>query len=111
MPGTYSQLLYHLVFSTKHRTPWISPDIAARLYPYLGGILRAQSGTLYSIGGMPDHLHLYIQYRTDDSLSNLLRTLKARSSLWLHETFPTLAPITKYPLNLVTVKLAYGPSY
>jgi hypothetical protein len=27
MPGTYSQLLYHTVFSTKAREPWIAPDI------------------------------------------------------------------------------------
>jgi putative transposase len=90
MPGTYSQILLHLVFSTKHRTPWITPDIAERLYPYLGGIARAENAVLYAIGGMPDHLHLYLRWRTDDSISNLLRTLKARSSLWLHETFPAL---------------------
>lgn len=23
MPGTYSQILLHIVFSTKHRKPWI----------------------------------------------------------------------------------------
>jgi len=33
MPGTYSQILLYIVFSTKHRAPWIMPDIAERLYP------------------------------------------------------------------------------
>ena len=28
MPGTYSQILLHVVFSTKHREPLIAPDIA-----------------------------------------------------------------------------------
>src|SRR5262245_52009098 len=32
--------LVHLVFSTKHRTPWIPPDIRARLYAYQAGIFR-----------------------------------------------------------------------
>ena len=41
MPGTYTQLLYHIVFSTKARKPWIAPHIASRLYPYIGGIIRA----------------------------------------------------------------------
>ncbi|CAN5729927.1 hypothetical protein BH11PLA1_BH11PLA1_05910 [soil metagenome] len=27
MPGIYSQILLHIVFSTKHREPWITPDV------------------------------------------------------------------------------------
>jgi hypothetical protein len=46
MAGTYSQLLLHIVFSTKGRTPWIAPDVAERLYPYMGGIVRAENGVL-----------------------------------------------------------------
>ena len=42
MAGTYSQLLLHIVFSTKDRTPWIAPDVAERLYPFMGEIVRAQ---------------------------------------------------------------------
>ena len=44
MPGTYSQSLLHFVFSTKHREPWITADIPERLYPYVGGIVRAEKG-------------------------------------------------------------------
>jgi hypothetical protein len=44
MPGTYSQLLLHIVFSTKRRQRWITPDVAERLYPYIGGIVRAEKG-------------------------------------------------------------------
>lgn len=54
MPGTYSQLLLHVVFSTKGRVPWISAEVAERLYPYIGGIVRAERGVLYDIGGVED---------------------------------------------------------
>lgn len=90
MPGTYSQILLHFVFSTKHRERWITPEIAERLYPYVGGIIRAEKGTLYDIGGVEDHVHLYLRWRTDVAVSDLMRTVKARSSNWLHETFPRL---------------------
>lgn len=46
MPGTYTQLLYHVVFSTKYRTRWITPGVGERLYPYIGGLVRAERGTL-----------------------------------------------------------------
>lgn len=58
MPGTYSQILFHIVFSTKHREPWITTEVAAKLHPYIGGIARAEKGVLYDIGGIEDHVHL-----------------------------------------------------
>jgi putative transposase len=90
MPGTYSQILLHAVFSTKGRTPWIGGDVAERLYPYFGGIVRAERGVLYEIGGVADHLHMYFRWRPDGAVSDLMRTVKARSSKWIHDTFPNL---------------------
>ena len=90
MPGTYSQLLLHIVFSTKGRAPWITAEVAERLYPYIGGIVRAEKGVLYDIGGIEDHVHLYLRWRPDGSVSDLMRTVKARSSKWVHDTFPAL---------------------
>ncbi|WLD13515.1 IS200/IS605 family transposase [Planctellipticum variicoloris] len=90
MSGTYSQLLLHGVFSTKHRRPWISSEVAGRLYPYLAGVIRGEKGLLYDIGGVEDHVHLYWRWRPDESVSNLMRNLKSQSSGWIHETFPAL---------------------
>ena len=90
MPGTHSQILLHIVFSTKRREPWITPDISERLYPYIGGIIRAEKGMLYDIGGVEDHIHLYLRWRPDATVSDLMRTVKASSSKWIHDTFPAL---------------------
>jgi putative transposase len=91
MAGTYSQLLLHIVFSTKGRTPWIVPDVAERLYPVMGGIVRAEKGVLYAIGGVEGPVHMYVRWRPDGTVSDLIRTVKSRSSKWVHETYPTLA--------------------
>jgi len=90
MAGTYSQILLHVVFSTKLRQPSIAPDLADRLYSYMGGIVRAKKGILYDIGGTDDHVHMYLRWRPDESVSDLLRTVKARSSKWVHDSFPAL---------------------
>lgn len=60
------------------------------MYPYIGGIVRAEKGVLYEIGGVEDHVHLYLRWRADGAVSDLMRTVKSRSSKWVHETFPTL---------------------
>ncbi|MCC6427605.1 MAG: IS200/IS605 family transposase [Phycisphaerales bacterium] len=90
MPGTYSQILLHVVYSTKGRVPWIGREVAERLYPYIGGIVRAEKGALYNIGGVEDHVHMYLRWRTDGTVADLTRAVKARSSLWVHQTFAEL---------------------
>ncbi|MCX5654801.1 MAG: transposase [Planctomycetota bacterium] len=42
--------------------------------------------------GIEDHVHMYLRWRPDESVSNLMRTAKARSSKWVHDTFPALGP-------------------
>ncbi len=90
MPGTYSKLLYHLVFSTKGRANLIADTVRPRLHEYLGGIVRDEKGLAYQIGGTSNHVHLLVRWRTDVSVSTLLRDLKSHSSLWVHQTFPTM---------------------
>ena len=71
MPATYSRILLHFVFSTKLRARMIIADLQSRLYAYIGVIVRDEKGTLYNIGGMPDHVHLLIRWRTDESIARV----------------------------------------
>ena len=87
MPGTFTQILLHIVFSTKHREAMITDEIRERLYAYIGGIVRAEQGTLYAIGGVEDHVHLLIRWRADAAVSDLMRTLKSRSTKWVKSEF------------------------
>jgi hypothetical protein len=40
---------------------------------------------------MPDHVHLPVSLGRQTSLADSLRAIKANSSQWIHETFPTMA--------------------
>jgi putative transposase len=83
--STYTNLLYHLVFSTKDRRSLITPALRAELYPYIGGIVHHERGVLLEIGGMPDHVHLVTKFRADVSVAEMLRLIKANSSKWANE--------------------------
>jgi len=91
MPQTYTQLHYHLIFSTKNRTPTITSQIQPRLWKYMGGIVKGLKGIPIQIGGMPDHVHLLVTLRQQPALADVLREIKASSSGWIHETFPHLS--------------------
>jgi REP element-mobilizing transposase RayT len=89
MPQSYTCLHYHLVFSTKGRAPLITPDLRPRLWEYLGGIVRGEGGVPIQIGGTADHVHLLVTLRQQPALADFMRQLKAGSSGWVHDTFPT----------------------
>lgn len=91
MPRSYTNLLYHLVFSTKDRRPLITPEREERLYEYIGGIIRGLGGVLLIINGVEDHVHILAKLRPDRSVSDVLRDLKANSSGWMHDVFPDAA--------------------
>jgi REP element-mobilizing transposase RayT len=85
MPSAYTQNFYHLVFSTQGRANLITPELEPRLHPFMGGIVRDLGCSLLAINGMPDHVHLLVQYRADLSHSDLVRHVKGRSSKWINQ--------------------------
>ena len=85
MASTYTNLLYHIVFSTKNREALIVPRLREELYPYIGGIIRGEGGTLLEIGGMPDHIHVVAKFKADPSVALMIKTFKAKSSKWVNE--------------------------
>ena len=90
MPDSYTNLLYHLVFSTKDRRPLITPDYEVRLYDYIGGTVRKMGGISLELNGTADHVHLLAKLRPDRAVSDVLRELKASATGWMHDVFPAL---------------------
>jgi putative transposase len=90
MPRTYTQLLNHVVFSTKERRPFLTPAVRERLFPYMGGIIRQLGGVALLVNGVADHVHILASIPATAALSDFVGKLKANSSKWIHETFPEL---------------------
>ncbi len=88
MSDSYTNLLYHIIFSTKDRRPLITEDRQPRLYDYIGGTIRSLGGISLELNGTEDHVHLLTKLRPDRALSDVLRDLKANASGWMHDVFP-----------------------
>jgi REP element-mobilizing transposase RayT len=80
MPESYTNLLYHIIFSTKDRRPLITPDVESQLYDYVGGTIHRLKGICLELNGTEDHLHLLAKLRPERAVSDLLRDLKANAS-------------------------------
>src|SRR6266481_655315 len=90
MSDSYTNLLYHIVFSTKERRPLITPEYEVRLYDYIGGMIRKVGGISLELNGTSDHIHLLAKLRPDCALSDVLRDLKANATGCMHDVFPSL---------------------
>ncbi len=83
--STFTNLLFHIVYSTKFRKPTIAPSWEDEMYGYIGGIIREEKGILLKIGGMPDHVHLLAKLSPTIAVSDMLRLIKTNSSKWVNE--------------------------
>ncbi len=85
MASTFTNLLYHVIFSTKNRERTIKFDIQDELYRYIGGILKNEGGILLAAGGIADHVHILVKLKPVHALSDMVRLVKGNSSKWLNE--------------------------
>ena len=90
MAHTYTNLLTHVLFSTKDRQPIIRPEMKSDLYAYMGGIITNLRGKPVLINGPKDHVHLLFVLPTTLSLADLMEKLKANSSKWANEIWPKM---------------------
>lgn len=82
MPHTYTNLLFHIVFSTKEWFPFIRPEFEARLYEYIGGTIRGLGGLCLQIGGIENHIHILVRLKPTLNVSKFLEKLKPSVTNW-----------------------------
>jgi REP element-mobilizing transposase RayT len=84
MANTYTQIHIQVVFSVRDRICIIQKSWKEELYKYITGIVQNNKHKLLAINGMPDHIHLLIGMRPNQSLSDLVQDIKGDSSKWIN---------------------------
>jgi putative transposase len=87
MPHSYVSNLMHCIFSTKERIHFIDPELESRLWPYIGGIARANKMRAVAIGGTTDHLHTLLSLPATMDVAKAVQLIKGGSSKWVHDKF------------------------
>lgn len=83
MPQSLSKMLLHIIFSTKNRQPFIDGCIESELYAYMTSIAVSNGSYVHKIGGIPDHVHLFVNLPRTLSISDFLEEIKKNSSKWI----------------------------
>lgn len=84
MPQSLVQIYVHIVYSTKHRQPFLQDGgLRDRMHRYLAGICRNQGTPALIVGGVEDHVHLLCRLGKTIAIADLVRDLKRDSSKWV----------------------------
>jgi REP element-mobilizing transposase RayT len=85
MPNTYTKIYIQVIFSPMYRECNIHPKWENELQKYITGIVQNNGHKMLAVNGMPDHVHVFFGMKPNQSLSELVRDIKANSSKWINE--------------------------
>jgi REP element-mobilizing transposase RayT len=87
MPQSLSNIIVHLVFSTKLRSPFLEESWRIPLHRYIGGIMRAHHVPLIAINSTTDHIHLAFDLPRTMTVADLVKNVKTGSTLWIKSEY------------------------
>ena len=88
MSQSLSSVLIHLLFSTKNREPFITPEIELELHPYMAKIFREVKSPSLAINGTSDHIHALFSLGRVITIADLVEEVKTNTSKWVKTKGP-----------------------
>ena len=76
MANTFTQIYIQFVFAVQNRTSLIQASWEDELYKYITGIIKNHKQKLIAINGVQNHVHIFIGYKPNQLIPNLLQDIK-----------------------------------
>ena len=86
MANTYYQLYIHTVFPVKYRKALIHPDWKTGLQAVIGNLINETGCKTHIVNGTEDHMHCFFGIKPSISVSDVMKSVKAKSSKWINES-------------------------
>lgn len=86
MSQSLAKIYVHLVFSTKERFPFIITEWRSKLHAFMAGAIKNLTDCSFCVvGGTADHVHLLFCLPRNQTLSEIIRSLKSHSTIWMKQ--------------------------
>lgn len=86
MPNTYTQLYVQTVFAVKYRNALIKKHFQEELFAVIGSLINETGCSTIIVNGTEDHVHCLFRLKSTVSLSEVMKSVKAKSSKWINES-------------------------
>lgn len=87
---TVSWMTAHIVWVTKYRYHVLTGDVQVRCRDLVRQICEAEDIRILKGVISKDHVHIHVEYRPSQRISDIVKRLKGRTSRRLQEEFPEL---------------------
>lgn len=85
MSQSLTNIVVHLVFSTKSRCPLLRDEERGQLHAYITGILKNHDSPLLQINSVRDHVHILFAQSKNHAPARIVEQVKTSSSVWIKE--------------------------
>nr|MBI1230418.1 IS200/IS605 family transposase [Cytophagales bacterium] len=86
MANTYSSMIAQTVFAVKYRNALIQQDWKEELFAVVGNLINETDCKTLIVNGVADHVHCLFGFKAKHSMSNVMKSVKSKSSKWLNES-------------------------
>ena len=85
MANTYHQIYLQTVFAVKYRNAVIDKAWKSQLFGVIGNLINEWKCKTIIINGVEDHVHCFIGLKPVVSVSELMKTVKGKSSKYIND--------------------------
>ena len=85
MANTYHQIYLQTVFAVKYRQAVLDKTWRSRVQGVIGNLISETGCKTIIVNGVEDHLHCFVGLRPVVSVSDLMKTIKAKSSKYIND--------------------------
>lgn len=85
LQNSHSRIYVHAIWSTNNRIPYLKKEIRLLMYEQMKEVINSSRGFVHAIGGVEDHVHVFMEMPKNIPLSDLIRDVKTKVTHWLKE--------------------------
>jgi REP element-mobilizing transposase RayT len=85
MANTYHQIYLQTVFAVKYRKAVINKAWKQKLFAVIGNLINEANCKTIIVNGVEDHVHCFVGLKPVVSVSELMKTVKAKSSKYIND--------------------------
>ena len=85
MANTYHQIYLQTVFAVKYRQAVLDKTWRSKVQGVIGNLINESGCKTIIVNGVEDHMHCFLGLRPAVSVSDLMKTVKAKSSKYIND--------------------------
>ncbi len=85
MANTYHQVYIQAVFAVKYRNAVLDKDWRKDVFAVIGNLINETGCKTIIVNGVEDHVHCFLGLKPTVSISELMKTIKAKSSKYIND--------------------------